>query len=194
MRIEAFRKVIDFSKMSTVFEIGGGFGVWPHLLLTMFPNVKKVAYLDIPPTLYVATQYLRHFFGDAVVDYRTTRNIDHIAFCKDDELEILCICPWQIEKLNISATVLWNTSSFSEMTPEIVHNYAKHVKSNLKDDGSSICLILSKKGRKGREANTFISTPEQVTAAFEPEYQMEVLAPPIEHPVHAQYRLGRRST
>ena len=60
-------KFIDFKRVRSVFEIGGGFGANIHLLLENYNNIRKVIYLDIPPNLYVGTQYLKAFFGDAVV-------------------------------------------------------------------------------------------------------------------------------
>ena len=50
---------VDFSKARSFFEIGGGFGVNLHLLIENYKNLKKFVYLDIPPNLYVGTQYLK---------------------------------------------------------------------------------------------------------------------------------------
>ena len=61
-RIHTFSKERDFTKIKTVFEIGGGFGANAHLLLNLYPNIKKYIYLDIAPMLYVGTQYLKHFY------------------------------------------------------------------------------------------------------------------------------------
>jgi len=61
LRVHNYSKVVDFSKVETVFEIGGGFGALCHTLLHLFSNIKKYLYLDIPPILYIATQYLKLF-------------------------------------------------------------------------------------------------------------------------------------
>lgn len=123
LRIYNILQAYDFSKARTVFEIGGGFGANAHLMLSMFPNIRKYLYLDIVPILYVATQYLKHFHPDAVVDYLATKNADTIQFKDDDSLEIFCICPWQIVNVKTRVDMFWNSCSFQEMSPEIIANY-----------------------------------------------------------------------
>jgi putative sugar O-methyltransferase len=125
--IDEYSKVIDFSKVRTVAEIGGGFGAFAHTILQWFPNIRKYLYLDIPPTLYVGTQYLKHFYGKDVIDYTATRKLDTIRFSTDDNREILAICPWQIEKVEDSFDFFWNSSSFQEMPKDVVSNYANNI-------------------------------------------------------------------
>lgn len=115
---------ICFPRLRTVCEIGGGFGVTVHLLLANYPNIKKVLYLDIPPNLYVGTQYLRAFFGEAVSDYRALRNMPSIEFSTDENLQILCIAPWQLERFNDSVDILLNSHSFVEMPRNVVAYYS----------------------------------------------------------------------
>jgi putative sugar O-methyltransferase len=125
--IDALSKQVDFSKARSFFEIGGGFGINLHLLVENYPNLRKFIYLDIPPNLYVGTQYLKSFYGASVKDYRSTRNMQEIKFSDNDELEIFCIAPWQIERLKSGVDIFHNAHSFVEMTSAIVENYAKHI-------------------------------------------------------------------
>ena len=118
-------KFIDFKRVRSVFEIGGGFGANIHLLLENYNNIRKVIYLDIPPNLYVGTQYLKAFFGDAVSDYRKLKDRSELRFKADDSLEILCIAPWQIELLSEEVDLFVNMHSFVEMPKEVVKNYAE---------------------------------------------------------------------
>lgn len=113
-----------FSGATSLFEIGGGFGSNVHILLENYPRLKKVVYLDIPPNLYVGTQYLKSIYGDSVLDYRQTRHLDVIQFAEHDRIEILAIAPWQIERLNVSVDVVYNAHSFVEMPQSVVSNYA----------------------------------------------------------------------
>jgi putative sugar O-methyltransferase len=115
---------VDFSRAGSVFEIGGGFGADIHMLLENYPNIRKVLYLDVPPTLYVGTQYLKAFFGRAVCDYRASRQRSSLRFAADDQLEILCIAPWQIEAFVDRVDLLMNCNSFVEMPRAVVQNYA----------------------------------------------------------------------
>lgn len=115
---------LDFERVKSCFEIGGGFGVNIHLLLTNYENIRKVIYLDIPPNLYVGTQYLKAFFGASVADYQEVQRRKSLAFAAGDRLEILCIAPWQIEWLEDEPDILINSHSFVEMPKAVVKNYA----------------------------------------------------------------------
>lgn len=184
-RVHNFARHVDFRRARTILEIGGGFGAWPHIMVSLYPNIRKVAYIDIPPMLYVGTQYLRHFFGPAVIDYRRTRNMSKIAFAPNDEREVLCLCPWQIEALSIDADICWNSASFSEMTPEIVGNYAAHVSRNMRD--GQLCLMMNKTGADPRTM-----APDHVASAFKDYFQVSPITPAIEEKRHLAYYLGER--
>ncbi len=60
-------------------------------------------------------------------DYLETRETDRIAFRDDDSLEIIAICPWQVEHLDLSVDLFWNAHSFLEMPWDVVTNYADRV-------------------------------------------------------------------
>ncbi len=186
IRIHNFSQYVPISKLTNIMEIGGGFGAWPHLMLTMFPNIKKVVYIDIPPMIYIATQYLKHHFGNSVIDYSTTRKQHTIEFTDHSEMEILCLCPWQIEHLNVNIDLLWNSASFSEMTPNIVQNYAAHFKQT-SSKNSHVCLILNK---TKPHLNHKITLPNEVIHAFSPEFKFENIEPKLEHKSHSQYYYG----
>jgi putative sugar O-methyltransferase len=114
---------IKFNDAKTVFEIGGGFGANIHLLLENYKNIRKVLYLDIPPNLYVGTQYLKAFYGNSVIDYRALKHKKSIKFSLDNNLEIFCITPWQIQEYASSIDIFMNAHSFVEMPKNVVSNY-----------------------------------------------------------------------
>lgn len=118
---------VALDRVRTVAEIGGGFGTNVHLLLTNFPNIRKVLYCDMVPPLYIGTQYLRAHFGDAVLDYQSHRTSDRIAFNTSDDLEIVCIAPWQLPQFASSVDLFWNAHSFVEMPRSIAQHYAEIV-------------------------------------------------------------------
>jgi len=132
--------LINFNKVRTVFEIGGGFGTNIHLLLENYPNIRKVLYLDIPPNLYTGTQYLRAFYGTSVYDYRDLEHLSSIQFSGEDNLEILCIAPWQIEKFDNKIDILLNSNSFVEMPPNVVNNYVSNFNRLPESNISAIAL------------------------------------------------------
>ena len=133
-RINILSKTYDFKNIKSFFEIGGGFGANIHFLLTNFPNIKKIIYLDAVPNIYVGSEYLRHFYGKSVQDYLNTCESKKISFSDDDELEIICIPPWEIEKLDTKIDHFHNAASFVEMPEKVIKNYASHLKkNNIKD-------------------------------------------------------------
>ena len=96
-------------------------------MLTNFPNIKKVIYLDVVPNIFVGTEYLRYHFKDGVRDYLNTKDKKEIFFENNDNLEIICIPPWEIEKINVKIDHFHNAASFVEMPEKVVKNYVKFV-------------------------------------------------------------------
>jgi len=127
-RISKLSKQFNFNDISSLFEIGGGFGANIHFLITNFPNIKKILYLDVVPNIYVGTEYLRRFYKDNIKDYLDLKNLDTISFSKNNELEILCIPPWLIEKVDANIDHFHNAASFVEMPKKIVENYVKFIR------------------------------------------------------------------
>jgi putative sugar O-methyltransferase len=126
-RIENLAKKFNFKEIKSFFEIGGGFGSNIHFLLTNFPNIKKIIYLDIVPNIYIGTEYLRYHFKDKVKDYLSTKDKKEISFENNNDLEIICIPPWEIEKINVRIDHFHNAASFVEMPEKVVKNYIKFV-------------------------------------------------------------------
>ena len=55
------------------------------------------------------------------------KNLDKISFSKNDELEILCIPPWLIEKVETEIDHFHNAASFVEMPKMVIKNYVKFI-------------------------------------------------------------------
>jgi putative sugar O-methyltransferase len=130
-----------FDTIRSIFEIGGGFGANIHLLIENYPSIKKVVYLDIPPNLYVATQYLKAFYGKSVFDYQDLKKRKNIEFSDTDDLEIFCIAPWQIEKIHAPVDIFLNSHSFVEMSDKTVLNYANHIMRLSENTPTIIALV-----------------------------------------------------
>ena len=131
----------DFRAVRSFFEIGGGFGTNVHLLLENYPNIRKVVYLDIPPNLYVGTQYLKAIYGDSVRDYRETRKLDRLEFSNNEAREILAITPWQIENLDVGVDMFYNAHSFVEMPQSVVANYANRVRELARFESTAVVML-----------------------------------------------------
>ena len=133
-RIQVASRHIPLHEVHSIVEIGGGFGTNVHLLLHLYPNIRKVLIVDIPPILYVETEYLRAFYGEAVKDYLITRYKKRMKFASDKSLEIFLVPPWQLKLFdNNNICLFWNAASFQEMERDVVYNYvAKLAKMNPK--------------------------------------------------------------
>ncbi|UOG29267.1 putative sugar O-methyltransferase [Leptospira noguchii] len=141
LRLSAFEKKINFNKCHVLFELGGGFGSTTDLIIRLYPSIKKIIYLDIPPNLYIGTQYLKSIYGkECIKDYLHTRHQTEIRFVeKSDQLEILAITPWQLSKLQAQVDIFYNTESFQEMPLKIIRNYSKYI-SKLMTKSKNVCL------------------------------------------------------
>jgi putative sugar O-methyltransferase len=167
--IHNYSQKVDFKKVRTVFEIGGGVGTNAHLLLHLFPNIRKYIYLDIPPVIYVATQYLKHFFPGEVDDYRRTRSLDIIKVSEDDKRQIITICPWQLPTVEAEVDLVWNSASFEEMDISTVHQYSEHVKRlTVGKPEASLCFYI------GGQGNSQVGP---ITEPFSNRFRFEELVP-----------------
>ena len=126
-RIDKLSKSFDFKNTKSFFEIGGGYGANIHFLITNFSNIKKILYLDTVPNIFVGTSYLKHYFGEKVKDYTELKNFNKISFSKNDELEILCIPSWLIERVDVEIDHFHNAASFVEMPKGVIKNYVKFI-------------------------------------------------------------------
>lgn len=160
-RIDNICKIYDLNKINSIIEIGGGFGGNIHLLLQNFPNIKKIIYVDIFPNIFIGTEYLKYFYKDAVKDYTSLAHQKEIRFnSKKNELEILCIPSWSIEKINDKLDKFHNAASFQEMTVAQVENYKTILESIL--SSKTISLIVY----KGWEKNNTLS-PDEINSIFD---------------------------
>jgi putative sugar O-methyltransferase len=127
-RLEKLSLSFNFKTTQKFFEIGGGYGANIHFLITNFTNIKKILYLDVVPNIFVGTEYLKHYFKENVKDYSELKNLNKISFSKNNELEILCIPPWLIEKVDTEIDHFHNAASFVEMPKQVIENYVKFIK------------------------------------------------------------------
>ena len=67
-----------------------------------------------------------------------TYDSNKISFSNDEKVEIICMPPWQIEKLDAKIDHFHNAASFVEMPEKVVKNYISHLKKNKIKDISLI--------------------------------------------------------
>ena len=110
----------------TILEIGGGFGTLGEVLSSARIDGLRYIDVDIPPTSFVAQQYLSKVLGhERVTGYAHTANSTSIDITSLPQASVLC--SWQIEKLQGQVDLFVNFISFQEMEPHIVTNYLSHV-------------------------------------------------------------------
>jgi putative sugar O-methyltransferase len=119
------KKRVDFSKISTVLELGTGYGGQIEVMRKLHPNIKFLL-CDIPPQLYVAEQYLKSVFPGEVTGYLETSDMEHIDLTKTKPITI--IGTWQLPKVKSQVDLFLNSTSFQEMEPDIVKNYLSIIK------------------------------------------------------------------
>jgi hypothetical protein len=88
-------------------------------------NLKNID-IDIPPTQYVADQYLKAVLGrDQVTGFNDLPEEQDIPIEQLRPASVLC--SWQIEQLQGEVDLFVNFISFQEMEPDVVANYLHHV-------------------------------------------------------------------
>ena len=125
-RVEKLSSSFDFQKSKVTLK-SEGFWSKCAFLITNFPNIKDNLF-RYSPNIYVGTEYLKYFYKNSVKDFLYTKSLEKIIFSNDDNLEIICIPPWEIEKLEASIDHFHNASSFVEMPKIVVDNYSKFIK------------------------------------------------------------------
>jgi len=134
------KRNVDSADISTVLEIGGGFGTLGEILF----KAGNYAYInvDIPPTAAVATYYLRAVVGDNFKDYSETKKMNTIAVpsCGTS----IVICPWQLPRLEGRVDLFVNFISFQEMEPEVVRCYLDEI------DRLKVRYVLLRNLREGK--------------------------------------------
>lgn len=109
-----------------VIELGAGFSPLGEIILKAGGGDYFYVDVDLPPMAALATHYLREVFGhDAVLDYAATRTMDVIDVEKVRATHrAMVLCPWQLERLRGEFELFCNFTSFQEMEPDVVQNYA----------------------------------------------------------------------
>ena len=141
--LQLLKQYLD-SDIHTVLEIGGGFGTLGEILAKS--DIPKLRYIDIdiPPTSFVAEQYLKAALPQrTVTSYMDTRNQDSIDIAQLADIAVLA--SWQLPKLHGQVDLFVNFISFQEMEPHIVKNYFQHV------DRLNTKWILLRNIREGKQ-------------------------------------------
>lgn len=167
-------RFVDYDDVKVYAELGSGMGHQAEILATLHPQATILLF-DLPPQLYVCSQYLTTLFGDRVVPYRETRALREPGDLKPAELEpgkIHLLGSWSFEILrDLPVDLFWNGASFQEMEPNVVANYldvvdgcAEHVFIEAVMDGKE---RAAKAGQQGVLEPTTLRHYEQGLPSFD---------------------------
>lgn len=115
--------ITDLTKVSTIAEIGAGYGRLAHIFSKMLPSIEFDIF-DIPPALAISQSYLTHVFSENKVSkFRNDHSKESIQKHPKEE-NIRIFLPHQLELFpDQSFDLIINISSFDEMNEEQIHYY-----------------------------------------------------------------------
>ncbi len=128
VRAAAFYRVFSPETIGSILEIGPGLGLSTLAHLALNPHLSIVVNVDIPPVLYVSTQFLKSVKGIRVVDYRNCQKLEQIRPVAFDEPVVWQIAPWQLPRVEGRYDAFFNAYSFQEMEKDVCANYIRVVK------------------------------------------------------------------
>lgn len=169
------KKHVDTNKISTVMEIGGGFGTLGEVLLGDDRNKCFYINADIPPVAFTSSYYLKEVFGkDKIADYGDLKLEEELNIKKlKNEYLALNICSWQIPKLKGKIDLFVNFISFQEMEPSVVLNYCKYIRELSPE---FVLLRNIEEGKKKKDEDTLYGVEEPILGndydKFLPEYEL----------------------
>lgn len=123
----SIKEAIDFKGVKSILEIGGGYGRFAYLMLSLIPDVKYIM-IDIPPAIWLSQRYLSSTFKDKKIFRVQDFNVFDEVKVQYEEADIVFLLPHQVKyipKDTIDLSV--NISSFGEMKEEQVSNYFEHI-------------------------------------------------------------------
>jgi putative sugar O-methyltransferase len=120
------QNIKDTSMIQNVLEIGGGFGSMGEILLSDAEVNYNYVNVDIPPTLYAASWYLKKLYREKYLNCLAFKPGDSISFDKMDGNA--CVAPtWQLPDITGRVDLFINFHSFQEMEPDVVVGYIEHI-------------------------------------------------------------------
>lgn len=131
------KKKINFNKVDSICEIGGGFG----LLASKFLKLKDFKYflIDLPESNFLSAYFLNKHFPQKkiIMDMDLKKNCLDLNTIKN--ADIFIISPWiKINKKKFDFFI--NTRSMMEMNSSTLKNYFKFIQNRITENGFFFCL------------------------------------------------------
>lgn len=198
--VNFLKRHLKGTKIKRILEIGGGYGALGEALLSDSRNDIFYLDIDIPPTLYVATQYLKGVFGaKSIGDYRQLKPSTPLDIAKLEScFRAVMLCPWQLPDLVGQIDLFVNFISFQEMEPNVVANYLKEVD---RLEPAFVLLRNMREGKQRRSENQPTGVEKPILGDdydnFLPAYELvatdsQIFGWVTEDGFHSELRLYRR--
>lgn len=125
-RVADFYSKIPAASVSSLLEVGPGLS-WSTLAhLAINPNIRFIVNVDIPSTLYIATQFLKATGAAEVVDYTALKAGRSIRAPDPGAGPLIFqLPPWHLDEIDQPVDWFHNAFSFMEMEPNVVDAYGK---------------------------------------------------------------------
>lgn len=191
---------VDTSNITTVMEIGGGFGTLGEILLGDDRNNSFYINADIPPVSFVSAYYLKEVFGkEKIADYGDLKDLETLDIeVLKQQYKALNITSWQLPKLTGKIDLFVNFISFQEMEPEVVENYCNYID---KLEPQYILLRNMQEGKRKQSEEYKAGVKEPILGddynSFLPNYKLVAVDSAIfgfvtEDGFHSQLRIYER--
>ncbi len=144
-RAAAFYRLVPAGEITSLIEIGPGLGFSSLAHLAINPHLKLIVNVDIPPVLYVSTQFLKSIPDIDVIDARQAGDGEIALRPGADSPSVYQLAPWQLPKIRGRLDAFFNAYSFQEMEKEICTNYARQL---IPIIGKTVMLLSAPSGHR----------------------------------------------
>ena len=128
------RSKINFDKINTILEIGGGSGHFPILIKNHHSNIKNYISVDLPEILIFNVIFMMHFSPNSKLCL--PNQFENINDINIKNFDFVFLTPKQINLLSDNIVDLSiNTSSFAEMNKKDILEYFDLVQKVTRKDG-----------------------------------------------------------
>ncbi|HZS64104.1 MAG TPA: putative sugar O-methyltransferase [Xanthobacteraceae bacterium] len=127
-RAADFYSRVRAHEVQSILEIGPGLGLNSLAHIALNPELRIIVNVDIPPVLYLSTQFLKSIEGLKVDDARAMEAPSPIVPQPiDGAVHVYQLAAWQLPRLQGPIDFFLNAFSFQEMEHEVCGSYAAEI-------------------------------------------------------------------
>lgn len=139
---------INFKKLNSILEIGGGLGMLARNIKIKYPHIKYYN-IDLPHSNFIFKRHLANYFKNFKFNEDFSKN--------DEVLDFNLLQPWEISLIKKnSIDLIINMRSFMEMDIEICNFYLDTMRNIMKINTKFVSINRLEKQNKKRNDNLFL--------------------------------------